>query len=191
MLFNYNLFNLNNEIKYAASKFYFFLLLLLLLLLHPAVKRRKTGKGKEISHGKMQMSLEAITMLMRFHHRSCCPTSGGIFHPYLGNNCALRIRDTLPRCLQLSQFLFSFLFLLSAWSTASWVIFYWAASETAGYGALFADLPSCNSALFLVVCFCHHRLSITCTDAFVNILLARVFTWGGKRSIDCDCLHQQ
>lgn len=43
----------------------------------------------------MQMSLEAITMLMRFHHRSCCSGIRGIFHPYLENNCVLKIGDTL------------------------------------------------------------------------------------------------
>lgn len=46
----------------------------------------------------MQMSLEAITMLMRFHHRSCCSGIRGIFHPYLENNCELRIGDTLSQC---------------------------------------------------------------------------------------------
>lgn len=45
MLFNYILFNLNNEIKYVASKFYF--LFILLLLFYPAVKRKKERGGKK------------------------------------------------------------------------------------------------------------------------------------------------
>lgn len=49
MLFNYILFNLNNEIKYVASKFYF--LFILLLLFHPAVKRKKE-RGGEKNHSR-------------------------------------------------------------------------------------------------------------------------------------------
>lgn len=45
MLFNYNLFNLNNEIKYGALKFYFFFL----LLFHPAAKRKESEGGKNHS----------------------------------------------------------------------------------------------------------------------------------------------
>lgn len=59
-------------------------------------EREKERGEKKITHGKMQMSLEAITMLMRFHHRSCCSGIRGIFHPYLENNRVLKTGDTLP-----------------------------------------------------------------------------------------------
>lgn len=56
----------------------------------------KKKSERKFTHGKMQMSLEAITMLMRFHHRSCCSGIRDIFHPYLENCCVLKIGDTLP-----------------------------------------------------------------------------------------------
>lgn len=62
----------------------------------PSSSEEERERKKKITHGKMQMSLEAITMLMRFHHRSYCSGIRGIFHPYLENNCVLKIGDTLP-----------------------------------------------------------------------------------------------
>lgn len=97
----------------------------------------------------MQMSLEAITMLMRFHHRSCCSGIRGIFHPYLENNCMFKIRDTLPSWV---SFYFSRVSnkLESGQRRigGSITYFYSAAIETADYSCLFAVLPSCCAVKF-------------------------------------------
>lgn len=74
--------------------FFFFFFFNIINIIPSSSKEKK--RGKKITHGKMQMSLEAITMLMRFHHRSCCSGIRGIFHPYLENNCIFKIRDKLP-----------------------------------------------------------------------------------------------
>jgi len=86
VLFNYNLSNLNNEIKSVALQSFTTLkkkCLKNILLFHPAVERKESERERKITLGKMQMSLEAITMLMRFHHRSCCSGIRGVFPPYL------------------------------------------------------------------------------------------------------------
>lgn len=56
--FNYNLFNLNNEIKYGASKFF--------TLPHLSLSLFSIHWKKKSLLANMQMRLQAITMLMRF-----------------------------------------------------------------------------------------------------------------------------
>lgn len=176
-----------------------------LLLFHLAVKSKRE-RAKKITHGKMQMSLEAITMLMRFHHRSCCSSIRGIFHPYLENNCMFKIRDILPRWV-------SFYFKLESGHSqigGSITYFYSAAIETADYSCLFAVLPSCCAVKFCSISstfFPSSSLVNPQQNPFVNITIKLLpalkyhkqsACWcmyrsggGEKKANQCDCLHQQ
>lgn len=118
----------------------------------------------------MQMSLEAITMLMRFHHRSCCSGIRGIFHPYLENNCVLKIGDTLPGVHSRVSFYFQQgPQQAGIWSeldrrrlySLSFTELQLKQQTTAVYLQSYHHVALWNSALFLALRLSHHCLSIT------------------------------
>lgn len=139
-------------------------------------EERERGGEKKITHGKMQMSLEAITMLMRFHHRSCCSGIRGIFHPYLENNCALKIGNTLG----------------SVHTGVGFSVRQSRGHTGSDRSRLAAAAPSSKvrhivlhktvkSALFLELCLSHCCMSITSKIPLINITI-KLFLLGSDTS---------
>lgn len=121
----------------------------------------------------MQMSLEAITMLMRFHHRSCCSGIRSIFHPYLENNCIFKIRTNF-QCSQLSLYK---IFLKRYPQQTRVPDLSRGDVLTGDSNNLFVAFPSCSSVKSYFVFRCVVLL-ITSKNPVVDNLLAAVSLWG-------------
>lgn len=159
----------------------------------------------------MQMSLEAITMLMRFHHRSCCSGIRSIFHPYLENSCVLKIGDTL-QCSWWSQQVstssvvhnklecgqsqtaegVTYLVLLSRiqWCICSVnIVFH---CEILLYFQHFFSYIICLSIISELLLLITQSNSSSQLQNITNILHVGICsTQKRKKANECDCLHQQ
>lgn len=114
----------------------------------------------------MQMSLEAITMLMRFHHRSCCSSIRGIFHPYLENNCIFKIRDKFPVLI-----IWLFLFEQNLQTSQNCLFILIITADPRG---LFVAIPSCS---FVKLCFIFSSAVLSISSKILLLIICCLIVW--------------